>query len=73
VGPARTFTLGGLCVRRLGIRSNVVQPGFIETDLTAPIQSNPIAKKKQSSVLKKTILLRRSGKAEEIAYTPGQR
>jgi NAD(P)-dependent dehydrogenase (short-subunit alcohol dehydrogenase family) len=52
-----------------GIRSNVIQPGFIETDLTAPMQSNPIARKMQSSVLKKTILLRRSGKAEEIAYT----
>jgi NAD(P)-dependent dehydrogenase (short-subunit alcohol dehydrogenase family) len=52
-----------------GIRSNVIQPGFIETDLTAPVTSNPIAKRMQSSVLKKTILLRRSGKAEEIAYT----
>jgi len=51
------------------IRSNVIQPGFIETDLTAPMWSNPIARKMQSSVLKNMILLRRSGKAEEIAYT----
>lgn len=31
--------------------------------------SNPMMKKIQSRVLKNTILLRRSGKAEEIAYT----
>jgi NAD(P)-dependent dehydrogenase (short-subunit alcohol dehydrogenase family) len=52
-----------------GIRSNVIQPGWIETDLTAAMQSNPIVKKMQSSVMKNTVLLRRSGKAEEIAYT----
>jgi NAD(P)-dependent dehydrogenase (short-subunit alcohol dehydrogenase family) len=52
-----------------GIRSNLIQPGWIETDVTASIQSNPIVKKMQSSVMKNTVLLRRSGKAEEIGYT----
>jgi NAD(P)-dependent dehydrogenase (short-subunit alcohol dehydrogenase family) len=52
-----------------GIRSNVIQPGWIETDMTAAMQSNPLVKKMQSSVMKNTALLRRSGKAEEIAYT----
>jgi NAD(P)-dependent dehydrogenase (short-subunit alcohol dehydrogenase family) len=52
-----------------GIRSNVIQPGWIETDLTASMQKNRIVKKMQSSVMKTTVLLRRSGKAEEIAYT----
>ena len=33
------------------------------------MQSNPIVKKMQSRVMKNTILLRRSGKAEDIAYT----
>ena len=51
-----------------GIRSNVIQPGWIETDLTASMESNPIAKKMQSSMLKNSILLRRSGRAEDIAY-----
>jgi NAD(P)-dependent dehydrogenase (short-subunit alcohol dehydrogenase family) len=52
-----------------GIRSNVIQPGWIETDLTASMQKNRIVKKMQSGVLKNTVLLRRSGKAEDIAYT----
>jgi NAD(P)-dependent dehydrogenase (short-subunit alcohol dehydrogenase family) len=52
-----------------GIRSNVIQPGWIETDMTASMQSNPLVKKMQSSMLKNTVLLRRSGKAEDIAYT----
>lgn len=52
-----------------GIRSNVIQPGWIETDMTGSMQSNPIVRKMQSSVMKNTVLLRRSGKAEEIAYT----
>lgn len=52
-----------------GIRSNVIQPGWIETDLTASMQKNRLLKKMQSSVMNNTILLRRSGKAEEIAYT----
>lgn len=52
-----------------GIRSNVIQPGWIETDLTASMESNPLMKKMQSSVLENTVLLRRSGKAEDIANT----
>jgi NAD(P)-dependent dehydrogenase (short-subunit alcohol dehydrogenase family) len=44
-----------------GIRSNVIQPGWIETDLTASMESNPIMKKMQSSVMQNTVLLRRSG------------
>lgn len=52
-----------------GIRCNVIQPGWIETDLTASMSSNPVVKKMQSAVLNNTILLRRSGKADEIAFT----
>jgi NAD(P)-dependent dehydrogenase (short-subunit alcohol dehydrogenase family) len=52
-----------------GIRSNVIQPGWIETDLTASMESNPIVKKMQESMLKNTVLLRRSGKPEDIANT----
>jgi len=37
--------------------------------MTASMQSNPIVKKMQSSMLKNTVLLRRSGKAEDIANT----
>jgi NAD(P)-dependent dehydrogenase (short-subunit alcohol dehydrogenase family) len=52
-----------------GIRCNVIQPGWIETDLTASMSSNPVMKKMQSSAMNNTVLLRRSGKAEEIAFT----
>lgn len=52
-----------------GIRSNIIQPGWIETDMTASMQSNPIVKQMQSSMMKNTVLLRRSGKAEDIANT----
>jgi NAD(P)-dependent dehydrogenase (short-subunit alcohol dehydrogenase family) len=52
-----------------GIRCNVIQPGWIETDLTAAMSSNPVLKKIQSSAMNNTVLLRRSGKAEEIAFT----
>ncbi|HEX4197549.1 MAG TPA: SDR family NAD(P)-dependent oxidoreductase [Caulobacteraceae bacterium] len=52
-----------------GIRCNVIQPGWIETDLTASMSSNPLIKKIQSSAMNNTVLLRRSGKADEIAYT----
>jgi NAD(P)-dependent dehydrogenase (short-subunit alcohol dehydrogenase family) len=52
-----------------GIRCNVIQPGWIETDLTATMSSNPLVKKMQSKAMNNTVLLRRSGKAEEIAFT----
>ena len=52
-----------------GIRCDVIQPGWIETDLTASMSSNPIVKKMQSKVMHNTVLLRRSGKADEIAFT----
>jgi len=51
------------------IRCNVIQPGFIETDLTASMSSNPIVKKMASRAMNNTVLLRRSGKADEIAFT----
>jgi NAD(P)-dependent dehydrogenase (short-subunit alcohol dehydrogenase family) len=56
-------------LRRTGIRCNVIQAGFIETDMTKPMTSNPIFKKKFSQTMNNTILLRRVGKAEEIATT----
>jgi len=52
-----------------GIRCNVIQPGFIETDLTASMGSNPLVKKMQSNAMNNTVLLRRSGRADEIAFT----
>jgi NAD(P)-dependent dehydrogenase (short-subunit alcohol dehydrogenase family) len=52
-----------------GIRCNVIQPGFIETDLTAPMRSNPLVKKLQKNAMNNAVLLRRSGKADEIAFT----
>lgn len=52
-----------------GIRCNVIQPGFIETDMTQGMLSNPLVKKMTSRTFNNTILLRRAGKAEEIAYT----
>jgi NAD(P)-dependent dehydrogenase (short-subunit alcohol dehydrogenase family) len=52
-----------------GIRCNVIQPGWIETDLTASMSSNPVVKKMQSKAMNNTVLLRRSGKADEIAFT----
>ncbi|MEV5410075.1 SDR family oxidoreductase [Thermopolyspora sp. NPDC052614] len=52
-----------------GIRSNVIQPGWIETDMTAAMQANPALKKMNDEAMNTTVLLRRSGKAEEIAYT----
>jgi NAD(P)-dependent dehydrogenase (short-subunit alcohol dehydrogenase family) len=52
-----------------GIRSNVIQPGWIETDMTAKATKNPIFKKAQGHVLANQVLLRRPGKAEDIGYT----
>jgi NAD(P)-dependent dehydrogenase (short-subunit alcohol dehydrogenase family) len=52
-----------------GIRCNVIQPGWIDTDLTASMSSNPVIKRVQKKAMNNTVLLRRSGKAEEIGYT----
>lgn len=51
-----------------GIRCNVIQPGFIETDMTSGMMNNPLAKKLMGKTLDNTILLRRVGKAEEIGH-----
>lgn len=50
-----------------GIRSNVIEPGFIDTDLTAGMSSNPIMRRMQARVMNKTILLRRTGEGDDIA------
>src|SRR5215831_5446121 len=52
-----------------GIRCNVIQPGFIETDMTQAMSSNVVMRKLQEHTMGNTVLLRRSGKAEEIGYT----
>jgi NAD(P)-dependent dehydrogenase (short-subunit alcohol dehydrogenase family) len=52
-----------------GIRCNVIQPGWIETDLTASMSGNPLMKRLTQRTMNTTVLLRRSGKADEIAYT----
>lgn len=52
-----------------GIRCNVIQPGWIETDLTAQMNSNPLMKKMTKHTMNTSVLLRRAGKAEEIATT----
>jgi NAD(P)-dependent dehydrogenase (short-subunit alcohol dehydrogenase family) len=52
-----------------GIRCNVIQPGFIETDLTAGMTANPLVRRMTEGTMRTTILLRRTGRAEEIATT----
>jgi 3alpha(or 20beta)-hydroxysteroid dehydrogenase len=52
-----------------GIRCNVIQPGFIATKMTAPMQSNPAMKSVIDQQMNETVLLRRMGKPEEIANT----
>jgi NAD(P)-dependent dehydrogenase (short-subunit alcohol dehydrogenase family) len=52
-----------------GIRCNVIQPGFIETDLTAAMSKNALMRRFSKHAMDNTVLLRRSGKAEEIGYT----
>jgi NAD(P)-dependent dehydrogenase (short-subunit alcohol dehydrogenase family) len=51
-----------------GIRCNLIQPGFIATKMTGKIQSNPLMKRMVNKQMKETVLLRRQGRAEEIAY-----
>ncbi|WP_460303608.1 SDR family NAD(P)-dependent oxidoreductase [Actinocorallia aurea] len=52
-----------------GIRSNVIQPGFIDTDMTAAMKANPQVKEMTQRAMANTVLLRRTGRAEEIAST----
>ena len=52
-----------------GIRCNVIQPGFIKTKMTAPMQSNPALKAVVDQQMNDTVLLRRMGEPEEIANT----
>ena len=52
-----------------GIRCNVIQPGFIETDLTAAMSKNALMRRFSKHAMDNTVLLRISGKAEEIGYT----
>ena len=50
-----------------GIRCNVIQPGFIATKMTAPMQSTPAMKAAIEQQMSETVLLRRMGRPEEIA------
>lgn len=52
-----------------GIRCNVIQPGFIATKMTAPMQSNPALQSVVDKQMNDTVLLRRMGRPEEIANT----
>lgn len=47
----------------------MIQPGFIETDMTAAMAANPLFKMISRGTFNNTVLLRRVGKAEEIAST----
>ena len=47
----------------LGVRCNAVAPGFIETDMTAKLDEKALTE------WKRTIPLRRIGRAEEVAQT----
>ena len=49
-----------------GIRSNVIEPGWIETDLTAAMSSNPIMRRIQHGQQNHTVLLRRPGQGDDI-------
>jgi NAD(P)-dependent dehydrogenase (short-subunit alcohol dehydrogenase family) len=52
-----------------GIRCNVLQPGWIDTDMTAAMRANPAVQQMQQQTMNNSVLLRRSGRAEEIATT----
>jgi NAD(P)-dependent dehydrogenase (short-subunit alcohol dehydrogenase family) len=62
---------GGMGVRlcRLGDPMQCHPPGWIETDLTVSMSSNPLMMRMQKSAMNNTVLLRRGAKAEEIGYT----
>jgi NAD(P)-dependent dehydrogenase (short-subunit alcohol dehydrogenase family) len=51
-----------------GIRCNVIQPGFIDTDMTAAMTANALTRKLAERTMNNTVLLRRAGNAQEIAY-----
>lgn len=52
-----------------GIRCNVIQPGFIATNMTAPMSADPAMKQLIDAQMNETVLLRRIGRPEEIAAT----
>lgn len=52
-----------------GIRCNVIQPGFIATNMTAPMNADPAMKSQMDTQMDETVLLRRMGRPEEIAAT----
>ena len=75
-GPSRASRSAAYVYADWGIRCNVIQPGFIETDMTAAMSSNVLVKKMAHHTMSNSVLLRRSSKAEEIANTgtvPSQR
>ena len=58
------------------IRSNVIQPGWIEKDFDRVDDIESDRREGQGHMLKNTVLLRRTGKGEDIAYAaavPGER
>jgi hypothetical protein len=46
------------------VRSHLIQPGLIETDTTAKINSNPVTRTMSEHTMGNTILLRRTGRAD---------
>ncbi len=47
----------------------MIQPGFIESKMTAKIQSNALVKRIAKKQMHDSVLLGREGKADEIGYT----
>lgn len=50
-----------------GIRCNVIEPGWINTDMTSAMNANPLMRRMQAGVMNTTVILRRGGQADEIA------